>query len=699
MTVYASSVTVRNEQELADALQHGTATIITLANDIVVDRDTLRINRSVTIRGQHALSSSRDRFRVEVSHPAQVTWDGPTLHGALNVTGHVILNSGRVLGSLTLTGSHRNYGSAVMNGGMVNRVNSLWITMPTSFVMHGGTVMLPWHTGDFPSLTAVSVPDFVMYGGVITIDPQHPNTHEGRGMTGVRVDGNFTMNGGIITGFDVGVAVNYLHHDRHYIMNSGAITNNEIGILISDGFGGWIGVRETDVFITLNDGYVRGNTTDIINQRRDVETPVLPQNPNALQAVDISPATPEVGGPIIFVAEDETYIAVQSVRQALLTATQAQLQSGYVELFAENAISRAAQITVGNNIQISQATVSQSQAVAHQTQAAIETMLQQNNYQLQRALRPSVAFISDSEQISINIDPTTQNTTIEQFIILTPSFSITFSEAFVESEVRSAPLTVNITAGNSYEVVFSRPIAQPARIALPCNNNSNYMAIQRRSNGDFVGGIRNPVTGKREAFITASDTYVVVENRVDFTDIQHLSREAQNAIRHLASRGMISGVGGGRFDPNASINRAQIAQLVTRMLGIHDPNANGGFADVQRADWFFGAAGSANHHGIMHGTGNNRFSPHMILPRDQLTALSARVLRTRMGYRTPTNPNVILQRFTDRNDFANWSIDDLALATQVQLFIPRADGRFMPRDSMTRGDAALVLYRLHNKIW
>jgi len=70
-----------------------------------------------------------------------------------------------------------------------------------------------------------------------------------------------------------------------------------------------------------------------------------------------------------------------------------------------------------------------------------------------------------------------------------------------------------------------------------------------------------------------------------------------------------------------------------------------------------------------------------------------------MGYRTPAYPDGFLRRFADRDDLANWSIDDLALAARENLIIRRADNRFLPRDPMTRGDAALVLYRLYNRLW
>ena len=143
-----------------------------------------------------------------------------------------------------------------------------------------------------------------------------------------------------------------------------------------------------------------------------------------------------------------------------------------------------------------------------------------------------------------------------------------------------------------------------------------------------------------DARVRASDnTYTVVENRVDFTDIQHLSREMQDAIRVLAAQEIIQGTGGGNFSP-----------LVT-------------------------------------------------LPRDQLTVVTTRVLLNEMGYRFPANPSNYLQAFQDQNALANWSRQYIALASRENLVIRRADGTFRPTDNMNRGDVAVMLHRLYLLLW
>jgi len=101
----------------------------------------------------------------------------------------------------------------------------------------------------------------------------------------------------------------------------------------------------------------------------------------------------------------------------------------------------------------------------------------------------------------------------------------------------------------------------------------------------------------------------------------------------------------------------------------------------------------------MTGTGTNTFEPNLNIPRDQMVAITARVLRNEMNYRNPLVPMNYLGQFNDSADFADWSVVDLSLATRENLVIRRADGNFMPRQTITRGEAAIILYRLYRRIW
>jgi len=391
--------------------------------------------------------------------------------------------------------------------------------------------------------------------------------------------------------------------------------------------------------------------------------------------------------------------AARAVELALESLTGAEEHSE-IALRAELAIAQAASYHLETNyIIVNQPNVENLQDIANYTRTTIMELLSYNGYELNRDLNTSVAFITtEYAEVNIRVEPSAMFTDVDRVWIRTPYYDISFTQSFIQNNAH-APLYIYVSLGNSYTVTFSRPVNESIRLSVPpIPGDPAYQTLMSTA-GQNAGGSHNPVTGLLDARINQSGTYVVVENRIDFADIRTRSQEMQRSIRTLAAEGIISGMSPTEFSPDDPLTRAQVASLVTRLLGINDPNADGGFADVNRSDWFFGAVGSARQHNLMSGTGANIFEPNLYIPREQMVAISARILRTEMRYRNPVNPMVYLREFSDADDFADWSITDLSLATRENLVIRRADGNFLPRADITRGEAAVILYRLYRRIW
>lgn len=93
--------------------------------------------------------------------------------------------------------------------------------------------------------------------------------------------------------------------------------------------------------------------------------------------------------------------------------------------------------------------------------------------------------------------------------------------------------------------------------------------------------------------------YYIVDNEKDFSDIKDKSAEMQEAIKLLASKGIIGGTSETEFSPDKSISRAEVAAIILRTLSKLDESADGGFSDVVKSNWFYGTAGSAKNAGII----------------------------------------------------------------------------------------------------
>ena len=405
--------------------------------------------------------------------------------------------------------------------------------------------------------------------------------------------------------------------------------------------------------------------------------------------------------------------AVENALETLLIAGGGHLTEtdmSLLAMFAEKAIAQAASIHIDsryvdlNMIIVNQPNLEELQRIAYYTRTAIEQLLLELGHTFNRDISANVAFITtDFEDLDILVEPSAMLVHVDRVWIRTPYYDLSFTHGFMENNA-ATPLivTVNSFANSprSYDITFSRPVTEPVRLSVqPVEGDPYYQTMRNTTTGQIAATNHNPVSGMLESRIRESGRYTVVENRVDFADIQGRSAEMQRAIRALASQGIITGMAPGEFRPDDPLTRAQTAALITNVLGISDPAANFGFADVNRIDWFFTAVNTVRRYEIMSGTGANIFAPHMDIPRDQMIAITARILRNEMNYRDPVNPLTYLHEFDDVSDFADWSITDLSLATRENLVIRRADGRFMPQQTITRGEAAIILYRLYRRIW
>lgn len=169
-----------------------------------------------------------------------------------------------------------------------------------------------------------------------------------------------------------------------------------------------------------------------------------------------------------------------------------------------------------------------------------------------------------------------------------------------------------------------------------------------------MGGKYNPAKGKLEAKLRDSGTYIVKENKKDFGDISTKTKEMQQAILILSSKGIINGTSATAFSPDGTITRAEIAALIVRTLSKLDRNANGGFSDIKSSDWYYGAVGSAKKYGIINGTSATTFAPMVNIQKDQIIAVCARTLRAEMKYKDPSVIEEWLGKYSDRNVIPNW---------------------------------------------
>lgn len=132
-------------------------------------------------------------------------------------------------------------------------------------------------------------------------------------------------------------------------------------------------------------------------------------------------------------------------------------------------------------------------------------------------------------------------------------------------------------------------------------------------------------------------------------------------------------------------------------LGKLNPKATADFTDVTKKDWYYSAAASSQQHGIIKGFEDNTFRGTTSINKIQIVAVASRVLISEMKYKMPSDISSYLSKYSD--GIAKWAQSEVALATKENLVVYRTDGTFSGDKTMTRGDAAIIIYRLFQRIW
>ncbi|KOP67910.1 S-layer protein [Bacillus sp. FJAT-18019] len=114
---------------------------------------------------------------------------------------------------------------------------------------------------------------------------------------------------------------------------------------------------------------------------------------------------------------------------------------------------------------------------------------------------------------------------------------------------------------------------------------------------------------------------------LSFKDSSLIGSWALEAIQWAVSEGLVKGYEDGSFRPNQSVNRAEMAALITRFLGLAPQETKSGFQDQQDIPtWAEKEIAAAAEAGIVNGRSGNRFAPRESATRAEAVIMILRML-------------------------------------------------------------------------
>lgn len=160
-------------------------------------------------------------------------------------------------------------------------------------------------------------------------------------------------------------------------------------------------------------------------------------------------------------------------------------------------------------------------------------------------------------------------------------------------------------------------------------------------------------------------------------------------VAFVAERGIMNGVGGNRFSPDATVTRAMVVTILWRME--HEPDGSGKspFCDVADGSWYSDAVIWASENGIVYGYGNGKFGPDDAVTREQLAAILYRYAKY-IG--RSTGDSADLSSFHDADAVSDYAGDAMRWAVAESL-IRGMDAMLLPQGWATRAQIAAIIHR------
>ncbi|NOV04323.1 DUF4430 domain-containing protein [Paenibacillus sp. LMG 31457] len=172
-----------------------------------------------------------------------------------------------------------------------------------------------------------------------------------------------------------------------------------------------------------------------------------------------------------------------------------------------------------------------------------------------------------------------------------------------------------------------------------------------------------------------------------YADTHSISNWAIEAITEASQKKFIDG-SDGKFNPQATITRAEFTKILVGVLGIDVKTSSIiNFTDVSQKDWFYPYVNAAYKAGFITGFSNDQFHPDEKLTREQMAVIIVKALGIQAGGQAPT--------IEDLDLVSDWAKVDVQTIMARQL-MSGWDNRFQPSDEVTREMAAVVAMRAYH---
>jgi len=226
---------------------------------------------------------------------------------------------------------------------------------------------------------------------------------------------------------------------------------------------------------------------------------------------------------------------------------------------------------------------------------------------------------------------------------------------------------------------------KPGKIVIYYVNDDGQLSIVKSGKYDPASGMVN----FRAAHFSL---YAAAAVDATFSDLAR-TPWAVDSIEALAARGMVQGIGGGKFDPSGEVTRGAFIQMLMNAFDLVDvADSASTFSDVAADDWYADAVASAEKRGIVKGMEDGTFRADAVITRQDMAVMLHRAIQQ---LELQMEDAGTAAAFADADAIGGYAREAVNALQRAGIVRGMEDGSFAPKGVATRAEAAVMLYRVY----
>ncbi len=161
-------------------------------------------------------------------------------------------------------------------------------------------------------------------------------------------------------------------------------------------------------------------------------------------------------------------------------------------------------------------------------------------------------------------------------------------------------------------------------------------------------------------------------------------------VMYVTEHGYMNGMGGGKFEPQGTMTRAMVVTVLYRFQGEPEVTYQSFFSDINKKDWYANAVIWAAKSEIVNGVEEGKFAPNDTITREQLAAI---LMRYAPKEYIKTDDRKDITGYSDYKKVHDYARDAMSWANATGLITGVTKSTLEPRSSATREQVATILQR------